>query len=460
VAGAAAADVTDGGAEPVTGARAPRLARGEDVAPSPGSRTVPGVRVVMDVRALQEPSRAPRTAAYLEGLLGAFDASPTPGESFAFLLASDEDDPTRRFPNLEVIGRRLLPPTRLLRSAALTVDPFLLRGASLGAAWRAEDGGAAGAVYHTAGGGLPIASRLPTVVTLLDLAPWELPGAFQRTVASRFGQRLRARLLRDAAAVLVGTEAVARSARLLLHLRRERIRVVALAPRPAYAIGPTALAARSAEAQAIVERLGLADRYLVYPGRHDIRQDAATMLSALASLGRRERPEDLPEATPWPPRALVLDTTPDDRAALARIAARHGAGDHLVYAPAMDPHDAAAVVAASRGVVLPMVSESSGLAALDALAAGVPVVASAVGALPEIVGTAGILVEPRDRERLATALAAMWSDGPVRAGLATAALDRARSGPWTRTWAAVAEDVRAIYAEVGRNRTTDSNATG
>jgi hypothetical protein len=54
----------------------------------------------------------------------------------------------------------------------------------------------------------------------------------------------------------------------------------------------------------------------------------------------------------------------------------------------------------------------------------------------------------------------MWSDGPVRAGLATAALDRARSGPWTRTWAAVAEDVRAIYAEVGRNRTTDSNATG
>ena len=33
-----------------------------------------GLRVVLDVRALQEPARAPRTAAYLEGLLGAFDA--------------------------------------------------------------------------------------------------------------------------------------------------------------------------------------------------------------------------------------------------------------------------------------------------------------------------------------------------------------------------------------------------
>ena len=51
----------------------------------------------MDVRALQEPARAPRTAAYLEGLLGGFDADPRPGESFAFLLASDEDDPTTRF---------------------------------------------------------------------------------------------------------------------------------------------------------------------------------------------------------------------------------------------------------------------------------------------------------------------------------------------------------------------------
>ena len=188
------------------------------------SRT-PGVRVVMDVRALQEPARAPRTAAYLEGLLGAFDADPLSGESFAFLLASDEDDPTARFSNLEVIGRRLLPPIRLLRSAALTVDPFLLRGASIGAAWRAELGGAAGAVYHTAGGGLPIAAGLPTVATLLDLAPWELPRSFQRGTATRFGQRLRARLLRDAAAVLVGSDDVARAARRLLHLRRDRIRV-------------------------------------------------------------------------------------------------------------------------------------------------------------------------------------------------------------------------------------------
>ncbi len=411
------------------------------------ARPEPGVRVVMDARALQEPARAPRTAAYLDGLLGAFDADPRPGESFAFLLASDEDDPTTRFTRLEVIGRRLLPPTRLLRSAALTVDPFLLRGASVGAAWRAERQGAEGAVYHTAGGGLPIGSRLPMVVTLLDLAPWELAGAFQRGTAARFGQRLRARLLRDAAAVLVGTQGVARDARRLLHVRRDRLRVVPLAPRAAYAVGPTALRPRSAEARAATERLGLGDRYLVVFGRHDVRQDAATLAAALADLGRSPRPADLAETAPWPPRVLVLDATPEDRAALARIAARHEGGDHLVYAPRLSTEAAAAIVAASRGVIRPVVSDAVGLTALDALAAGVPVIASTVGALPEIVGTAGILVEPRDPERLAVAISALWGDSPIRARVVDAVTAR---GDGARTWGDVATDVRAVYAEVAR----------
>lgn len=410
----------------------------------------PGVRVVLDVRALQEPMRAPRTAAYLDALLGAFDADPLPGESFAFLLASDEDDPTARFTNLEVIGRRLLPPSRLLRSGALTIDPFLLRGASLGAAWRAVDGGAAGAVYHTAGGGLPIASRLPMVATLLDLAPWQFPDAFQRSAASRFGQRLRGQLLRDAAAVLVGTDGVADSGRRLLHLRRDRLRVVPLAASPAFGVGPHLLAGRRKEARLLTDRLGLGERYLVYPGRFDVRHDAPTLMAALTRLARSDRPADLAVDAPWPPRVLVLDATPDDRAALARVAARHEAGMHLVFAPALAPEDSAAVVAASRAVVLPMIAESTGLAALDALAVGVPVVASAVGALPDIVGTAGILVEPRDPDRLAAAVRVAWGDDAVRTAIADAAMERAtREG---RTWADVAADVRRIYAEVGIRR--------
>jgi glycosyltransferase involved in cell wall biosynthesis len=412
-------------------------------------RPAPGLRVVLDARPLQSPDRAPLGAAYLAGLLGAFDAAPLAGESFAFLIASDLDDPTVTYRHLSVVGRRQLPPTRLLRSGSMTVDPFLLRGAEVGAAWRAERGGAAGAVYHAVGGAsLPIASDLPVVVTLLDLAPWELPDAFAGTIATRFGQRLRTQLLRDAARIIVGSEATGRAARHLLHLRRDRVRVVPFAPRPAFGVAVTAADRRAAAG--LRERLGLGERYLVFSGRFDARMDIATLLTALASLATSARPDGLAAEAPWPPRLLVVGASPEDRAAVARLAARKSVGDALAYAPGLPTHDLAALVRAARGVILPVLSEAVGLPVIEALAAGTPVVASAVGPLPELVGPAGLLVEPRDPDRLAVALATMWADDTVHASLATAVRDRAAQP--LRTWSDVAEDTRAVYAEVGLRR--------
>ena len=420
------------------------LTSGERSAATPQDRP-PGLRVVLDARPLQDPGRAPATARYLEGLLGAYDADPLPAESFAFLLQSDLADPTVAYAALDVVGRRLLPPTRLLRGGALAVDPFLLRGASLGAAWRAERTGAAGAVYHAVAGAPPILSRIPIVVTLLDLAPWELPDAFQRTPASRFGQRLRAKLVRDAAAVLVGSEAVAVAARRLLRLRAGRIRVVPLAAQPAFAVAPDAEAILAAAEER--RRLGVGSRFLVYFGRYDARQDFATLLRALAALGTRARPRGLRAGLPWPPRILIVGASPGDRAALARAAARLGVGEALLFAPAMPPERLAPLVRESRAVVMPARSDASGLPALDAIAAGVPVVAAAVGALPEAVAGAGILVEPRDPARLAEALRTAWADERVHGRLVEMARERASASP--RTWADVARDTRRVYAEVG-----------
>jgi glycosyltransferase involved in cell wall biosynthesis len=442
----------------VTAATAARLGDPGGDAPERATSVSP-VRVVLDARPLQEPERAPLTAAYLGALLAAFDADPVAGESFALLLSSDADDPTGRFGRLDVVGRRLLPPTRLLRSGALTVDPFLLSGASLGAAWRADRSGAAGAVYHAAGGAIPLVTGLPLVVTLLDLAPWELPGAYQRGRAARFGQRLRGRLLRDAAAVIVGTNAVARATRRLLRVRRDRIHVVALAPRPAFrladeaAAGAIRAASRPGRAGTAIsdprherDRLGLPERYVIYSGRYDARHDLGTLLRALRDLADAGRPAGLAADEPWPPRVLLAGATPDDRAALARAAAREDVGEALVYAPRLDDERLAALVRGARAALLPVVSDSAGLPAIEAIACGVPVVASTVGALPEIVGAAGILVEPRDARRLASALETAFLDDRVHATLAEAARERALAEP--RTWADVARETRSVYGLV------------
>lgn len=421
---------------------------GHPAAPGPPPT---GVRVILDARPLQDPLRAPVTAAFLDRLLGALDADPRPGESFSFLLASDLDDPTGRFTRLDVVGRRLLPPTRLLRSGALVVDPILLRGASVGAGWRAERAGAVGAVYQAAAGALPIGSRIPVVASLLDLAPWELPRAFRRGPVARFGQRLRGRLLRDAAAVLVPSDAAARAARRLVHVPADRVRLVPLAPhaafRPAAADGAGARPGSGEAARRERERLGLGARYLVHAGRFDARHDVRTLLAALALLADEPRPPSLPPDVAWPPRVCLVDATPDDRAAVSRAAARAGVGDVLAYAPRLPEPRLAALVAGARAMVLPVRTETAGLSALDALAAGVPVVASAVGSLPGIVGAAGLLVEPGDPSRLAHALRTAWADDDVHAGLVAAVAEQAAAA---RTWADVADDIRAVWASVAR----------
>ncbi|MCU0478331.1 MAG: glycosyltransferase [Chloroflexi bacterium] len=409
-----------------------------------------GVRVLVDVRSLQD-ARGPVTAAYLRGLLGAFAADPLPGESFVLLLDLGADDPAAAFPGLPIVGKRRLPHTRIFRSFALTLDPFLVRGAALGSGRSVEPvPGGASVVAHAVGGALPIGPGLPVVATLLDLAPWELPETYQRTPAARFGQRLRAQLLRDADAVIVGSAEVARSATRLLRIRPSRLRIVPFAGGDAFAPfsmeGTEVGDAQRASLATDRERFGVPDRYFVYTGRHDARHDLGTLLDGLALLAAAGRPARLAKSVAWPPRILLVDTTPADRAAVALAAASTGVGELIHYAPSLPPPQLAGLVAGARAVVHPAVSDAAGLAVLDALAAGTPVVASAVGALPEIVGPAGLLVEPRDPDRLAQALGAAWSDDRVHRGIAQAAA--ARTGAERRRWADVARDTRAVYAAV------------
>ena len=259
--------------------------------------------------------------------------------------------------------------------------------------------------------------------------------------------------------MIVGTEAVAGAARRLLHLRRDRIRVVPLAPRPAFALPAAGGAAATASAaggraptRAERERLGLPERYLVYSG--PLRRPPGPRDAARGARAGSPRPAD-PTASratsPWPPRVLLVGASPG-RSGGARPGRRagQGVGERLAYAPGAAGERLGRASSAAPGRrSCRSLSDAAGLAALEAIACGTPVVASAVGALPEIVGAAGILVEPRDPDRLAAALATALdattasTDGspPPRA-----------SGPRRdrRTWADVAPRRAGVYAEVGR----------
>jgi glycosyltransferase involved in cell wall biosynthesis len=98
-------------------------------------------------------------------------------------------------------------------------------------------------------------------------------------------------------------------------------------------------------------------------------------------------------------------------------------------------------------LVLPSHSEGFGLNVLEAMARGCPVVVSDAGALPEVVGEAGVLVEPGQADALAEVCGGLLDDDERRGALGQAGRRRAA----TFTWAACVEGHRRAYvAAMGR----------
>ena len=398
-----------------------------------------GTRVVIDLRLLQEPERAPITASYLRSLLGGYAAEPLPGEDLVAILRRFRPDPTPELEaaGLRVAGRRwVLPTARTLRSLGMPVDALLLRGAE--PRIRPTDPATTGAVFHAAGGAMPTRSALPVVVTLLDLAPWELPERYARTAAARLGHRSRVAGLRRANRIMVASRASADAVVRLLGLDRERISVVPLAADDAFVPGPPDPG-----------RLGvlrathrIPERFLVVGGRYDARSDLPTLLAAMRTLRDRGTGDaDLP--------CLVLvgaaGDDPEARTRVTQLTERYRVSDLVRLTPPLPMAERATLEAASVGHVQPALSDATGMSAHEALAAGVPVICSRTGALPEIVGPAGIIVEPQDAGRLAAALVALWSAGPVAAQVTRAA--QARASGTRRRWTDVAHDTRTVYAQ-------------
>ena len=323
-------------------------------------------------------------------------------------------------------------------------------------------------------GAIPIASRLPLVVTLLDLAPWELPGVYQRSPAAAFGQRLRGQILRDAA----GGDRRYRGDRpgrpeRSSRSRPERIVVIPLAARAAFQPAPPSVPSAGARnrpsgagsaptARVTVapdrERLGLPERYLVYSGRYDARQDLGSLLGPLRPARRRGSAGRARSG-----RRLAAPSPADGRLAGRPGRARPGLGPAgRRGAPGLRTglsiERFAALVAGARAAILPSISESAGLSAIEAMAAGTPVIASAVGALPEIVGRRRDPGRAARADRLAAAIAAAWTDDDLWPRLRAEAL--ARGGPGRRTWADVARATRVAYTDVGARRGPEDEATG
>ncbi len=114
---------------------------------------------------------------------------------------------------------------------------------------------------------------------------------------------------------------------------------------------------------------------------------------------------------------------------------------HLGFVP---PEDLPTLYAEAGMLCFPSLREGFGLPALEAMAAGTPVIGSSGGAIEEIVGSAGLTVDPTDVESWSDAIERVDADDDLRSQMSEAGRERAAAFTWDRAASAMAE----VYHEV------------
>jgi len=185
--------------------------------------------------------------------------------------------------------------------------------------------------------------------------------------------------------------------------------------------------------EAARQRTGLPARYLLFSGRLARNKGLPFLLDAFSRLPPTQR---IP---------LVLLGRDWGMGDLLRSQARErGVGAEVTFlAERNDPEEYRAVFAGAEAFVLPSEYEAFGLVLLEAMASGLPIVATRVGGVPELVeeGGAGLLVPYGDREALVAALAEVIGDPARRRSLSARGRERVRGYSWRRT----GEAFRTLY---------------
>jgi glycosyltransferase involved in cell wall biosynthesis len=145
---------------------------------------------------------------------------------------------------------------------------------------------------------------------------------------------------------------------------------------------------------------------------------------------------------------LMVVGQPQKNGVVNRQIAELGIGRHVTVTGRIDHAAFVRLYARATMAVVPSLYEGFGLPAGEAMACAVPVISTTGGALPEVVGDAGVLVPPADAPALARAIAGLL-DNPARARhLGQAGLKRVRA---SFTWAKAAEKIVEVYRETIRD---------
>jgi glycosyltransferase involved in cell wall biosynthesis len=180
---------------------------------------------------------------------------------------------------------------------------------------------------------------------------------------------------------------------------------------------------QGAEMDEFRARVRLPERFILCFGTLEPRKNLATLIAAYALLRKESRL----------PHKLVIAGGKGWRFEHVFAAVDEAGLQDDVLFPGYVPSDEQPMwYNAAEVFAYPSLYEGFGFPPLEALACGTPVVASNRSSLPEVVGDAGLLVDPLDAVELAEALRRVLTDGGLRQELVARGLARAQSFSWSR----------------------------
>jgi alpha-1,3-rhamnosyl/mannosyltransferase len=276
----------------------------------------------------------------------------------------------------------------------------------------------------------------PTVVSVFDTIG---PGFEARSMLlerrTRLVWRIAMRLsLRGACRVITASAWAKRELQAVFHVPTHRIAVVPLAVDDRFQPQPKERIA------AIRAKYSLPEQYVLYVGSNKPHKNQVALVEAWAHVAGVASPDSQDD----PSLVIAGREDPRYRAPRQRVGAL-GLERSVRFVPDIPDADLPALLSGAQCFVFPSQQEGFGLPPLEAMACGTPVIASNRTSLPEVVGDAGLLVEP-EPAALAVAILRLLGDQDLRRDLA--ARGRARAAIFT--WRHTASETLRIYHEVVR----------
>jgi glycosyltransferase involved in cell wall biosynthesis len=270
-------------------------------------------------------------------------------------------------------------------------------------------------VVHGTNFVVPPTARAAAVASVHDLTPLHHPELCDRATLAYPG--LIARALRRGAWIHTDSSFVAAEVVEAFDADPVRVRVV----NPGI---PELPPVSDVDAAATVDRFLPAGsrRFCLAVGTAEPRKDLPGLVRAFTSVA--DRHADV---------ALVLAGPPGwGEESLAASVEESTVRGRIVRTGWLDEPDLAALMVRAEVLAYPSLYEGFGFPPLQAMRAGVPVVATSAGSLPEILGDGAMLVEPRDHDALAGALDACLGDERLRRALVAAGATWCTRFSWDR----------------------------